>query len=85
MIVYANTTNAPKPNFLGLGAILYDDYVFIEQICIIGNAFTEVIEATFITKDRKKETIFLEIPDYLQVLPPNFEGKAEKQRFNRVY
>lgn len=60
MLLVAKTWDKPKPNILGLGCVLHDDFIFFEELLLSREVPESVVQATiYLTKD-KTETVFIE-------------------------
>lgn len=60
MLLVAKTWDKPKPNIMGLGCILKDDYIFCEELLLSNDIPESVVQATIYLTKEQTESIFIE-------------------------
>lgn len=63
MLLVAKTWDKPKPNIMGLGCILKDDYIFCEELLLSEEMPACTVQATIYLTKEKTETVFIEFEE----------------------
>ena len=78
MLLTAKTWDKPKPNILGLGAVLHDEFIFFEELLLSSDVPESTVQAVVYLTEDKTETVFIEFDETYE------EGGYRNRSLNRA-